>query len=83
MLSDLAHGIASFFSLVSVGTALLGLIAGIVVGAIPGLTATMAIAVLSPFTFFMDTAIALPFLLGVYKGAIYGGSIPAVLINTP
>jgi putative tricarboxylic transport membrane protein len=83
MLADLAHGIAGFFSVVSVGTALLGLLAGIVIGALPGLTATMTIAVLTPFTFFMETAVALPFLLGVYKGAIYGGSIPAILINTP
>lgn len=83
MLADLAQGIASFFSVVSVATALLGLIAGIIVGALPGLTATMTVAVLTPFTFFMETAIALPFLLGVYKGAIYSGSIPAILINTP
>ncbi len=60
-----------------------GLVAGIMVGALPGLTATMAVAVLSPFTFFMDTMVGLPFLLGTYKGAIYGGSIPAILINTP
>lgn len=60
-----------------------GLIAGILVGALPGLTATMAVAVLSPFTFFMDPSIGIPFLLGIYKGAIYGGSIPAILINTP
>ena len=83
MLGDLIHGIASFFSVISIGTALAGLAAGIVVGALPGLTATMTIAVLTPFTFFMETAVALPFLLGVYKGAIYAGSIPAILINTP
>lgn len=60
-----------------------GLVVGIVVGALPGLTATMAVAVLSPFTFFMDAAIGIPFLLGVYKAAIYAGSIPAITINTP
>ncbi len=63
--------------------AAIGLIAGIVVGALPGLTATMAVAVLAPFTFFIDAVIGIPFLLGVYKGAIYGGSIPAITINTP
>lgn len=83
MLSDLFNGITSFFGLIAITSAFLGLIAGIVIGALPGLTATMTVAVLTPFTFFMETAIALPFLLGIYKGAIYGGSIPAILINTP
>ena len=83
MLGDLVQGITSFFTLVSVTSALLGLIAGLVIGALPGLTATMTVAILTPFTFFMDVHIALPFLLGIYKGAIYGGSIPAILINTP
>lgn len=83
MIADLAAGVASFFTVASVVSATLGLAAGIVVGALPGLTATMTVAVLAPFTFFMDASIGLPFLLGVYKGAIYGGSIPAILINTP
>ena len=67
----------------SIGSALLGLAAGILVGAMPGLTATMAVAVLAPFTFLMEATVGIPFLLGVYKGAIYGGSIPAITINTP
>nr|WP_267963562.1 tripartite tricarboxylate transporter permease [Halomonas sp. MCCC 1A11062] len=60
-----------------------GLAGGILIGALPGLTATMAVAVLAPFTFFMEASIGIPFLLGIYKGAIYGGSIPAILVNTP
>ena len=60
-----------------------GLAGGILIGALPGLTATMAVAVLAPFTFFMEATIGIPFLLGIYKGAIYGGSIPAILVNTP
>ena len=67
----------------SIGAALFGLAAGIIIGALPGLTATMAVAVLTPFTFFMEATIGIPFLLGVYKGAIYGGSIPAIILNTP
>jgi len=67
----------------SIGAALIGLAAGIVIGALPGMTATMAVAVLTPFTFFMEATIGIPFLLGTYKGAIYGGSIPAILLNTP
>jgi len=61
----------------------IGLASGIMIGALPGLTATMAVAVLAPFTFFMPASIGIPFLLGIYKGAIYGGSIPAILVNTP
>ncbi|MFW5834052.1 MAG: tripartite tricarboxylate transporter permease [Pseudomonadota bacterium] len=83
IIEDLIQGITGFFTVLSVSAALLGLVAGILVGALPGLTATMTIAVLTPFTFFMDMQIALPFLLGIYKGAIYAGSIPAILINTP
>ncbi len=83
IVEDLLHGIANFLTVASVTAALLGLVAGILIGALPGLTATMTIAVLTPFTFFMPVQIALPFLLGIYKGAIYAGSIPAILINTP
>lgn len=83
MLADLVGGITNFFSVASVTAAFLGLMAGILIGALPGLTATMTVAVLTPFTFFMEVQLALPFLLGIYKGAIYAGSIPAILINTP
>lgn len=83
MLADLATGFQMILDPVVIGVALLGLLSGIFVGALPGLTATMAVAVLAPFTFVMDTMVGLPFLLGVYKGAIYAGSIPAILINTP
>lgn len=56
---------------------------GIVVGALPGLTATMALALLVPFTFTMEASPALITLGGIYVGAIYGGCIPAILVNTP
>lgn len=79
----LVSGVQLIANPASIGAAAIGLAAGIVVGALPGLTATMAVAVLAPFTFFMDATIGLPFLLGIYKGAIYGGSIPAITINTP
>ncbi|MTI83146.1 MAG: C4-dicarboxylate ABC transporter permease [Firmicutes bacterium] len=56
---------------------------GIIVGALPGLTATMAMALLVPFTFTMDAVPALMTLGGIYVGAIYGGCIAAILVNTP
>lgn len=60
-----------------------GVIAGTVIGALPGLTATMAVAVLVPFTFTMAPAPALIALGAIYTGAIYGGAYAAVLLNTP
>ena len=60
-----------------------GVGAGIIVGALPGLTATMAIALLIPFTFAMKPIYGLVLLGGIYAGAIYGGSFSAILINTP
>lgn len=56
---------------------------GIVVGAIPGLSAAMGVALLIPLTFTMDPATGLLMLLGIYCGAIFGGSISAILISTP
>lgn len=60
-----------------------GVFMGILVGAIPGLTATMAVAILVPFTFGMGTNAALAMLLGVFCGGVYGGSISAILMNIP
>ena len=64
--------------LLCLGTAL-----GIVFGAVPGLTATMGLALLVPFTFSMDPAGGLLMLAGIYVGAMYGDAVPAILINTP
>jgi putative tricarboxylic transport membrane protein len=60
-----------------------GTMAGLIIGAIPGLSATMGMALLSPFTFFMPPLIGIPFLIGVFKGGTFGGSISAILIGTP
>lgn len=60
-----------------------GVAGGIIVGALPGLTATMGVAILVPFSFGLPPVPGLLMLLGLYAGAIYGGSISAILINTP
>lgn len=64
-------------------TMLAGVTAGLFIGAMPGLTATMALAVLLPFTFTMDALHGLVALGAVYMGTIYGGSFAAILVNTP
>jgi putative tricarboxylic transport membrane protein len=60
-----------------------GLFLGMFVGALPGFTTLMAMAILLPISFFLDPLLGIPFLIGVYKGGIYGGSIPAVLVSMP
>jgi len=62
---------------------LIGTVLGIVVGAIPGLTATMAIALLIPFTFQMNPISGIVMLLAIYASGIYGGGIASILIRTP
>jgi putative tricarboxylic transport membrane protein len=61
----------------------IGLLLGMFVGALPGFTTLMAMAVLLPLSFFLDPLVGIPFLIGVYKGGIYGGSIPAILVSMP
>ena len=60
-----------------------GTLGGIIIGALPGLTATMGVALMTPLTFSLPPATGLVMLCGIYCGAIYGGSISAILIRTP
>ena len=60
-----------------------GALIGMVVGAIPGLTSAAAIAMLVPVTFYMEPLSALAFLYVIGKSGRYGGSIAAILFNTP
>ena len=61
----------------------LGIVLGLIIGILPGLGPPIAIALALPFTFYMDTVLSMVLLLGIYSAAIYGGSISAILINTP
>jgi putative tricarboxylic transport membrane protein len=61
----------------------IGITAGIIVGALPGLTATMGCALLIPFTFGLPPIQGLLMLMGIFCGGIYGGSISGILIRTP
>ncbi|SDK97979.1 putative tricarboxylic transport membrane protein [Franzmannia pantelleriensis] len=73
---NLAHPIV--FLAMAVGVAW-----GIICGALPGLGATLGIALLIPFTYGVDPNVALPMLAGVYAGSIYGGGITAILLGVP
>ena len=73
-------------SLLQPKTLLLAIVAtflGIVVGALPGLTATMAVSILVSLTFGLNTAEAIVILISVFLGGIYGGSRSAILLNVP
>ena len=61
----------------------IGLFGGMLVGALPGFTTLMAMAILLPISFFLEPIVGIPFLLGIYKGGIFGGSIPAILLSMP
>ncbi|MFR6026925.1 MAG: tripartite tricarboxylate transporter permease, partial [Christensenellales bacterium] len=61
----------------------LGALGGVLLGAIPGMTATMGVALLIPFSFGMDLIPSVGLLLGIYCGGMYGGSISAILIHAP
>lgn len=71
------------FSVYNVVIMVVGLIGGIAVGAMPGVNATMAIAMLLPLTFTMEPLAALGAIAGIYNGAMYGGAIPAILLRIP
>ncbi|EPX76162.1 tripartite tricarboxylate transporter permease [Salipiger mucosus] len=83
MYSDLLHALPEVMGLSNFAAVIIGVIAGIVVGAMPGLSATMAISVLVPFTFGLEPLVALGLMAGIYNGAMYGGAIPAVLLRIP
>lgn len=61
----------------------LGVFIGIIFGAIPGMSANLGVTVFLPLTFSMNTVPALLLLCGIFYGANFGGSISAILINTP
>lgn len=83
MLESIAAGASLLFLPRNILFCCLGSFAGVILGAIPGVTATMSIALLVPITFTLAPEAGLIMLGGIYCGAIYGGSISAILLRTP
>ena len=79
----LLQGLAEILQPVNLLWILTGTFSGIVLGAIPGLTGAMGISLMVPLTYSMPPIPSICMLLGVYCGGTYGGSITAILINTP
>lgn len=82
-MSDIVYGFMTAFSGINLLAAMASVAVGITIGALPGLSAAMGVALLIPITFGMPAATGLVVLAGVYCGAIFGGSISAILIRTP
>lgn len=83
MLSVLPQSLELLLTAEAVATLVIGTALGIVLGAMPGIGSTVAVAMVLPFTLSMGQAPAILLLLAVYAGSVYGGSISAILINTP
>jgi putative tricarboxylic transport membrane protein len=79
----LLEGLTLALTLVNVLAAVAGVALGLVIGWIPGLSATMGVALLVPVTFVLSPESGMIMLSGVYAAAIYGGSVSAVLLNVP
>lgn len=84
---ELFHNLAVGFSVCADPIVLLycfvGVVSGVIIGALPGLGPSTGIAILLPLTYGMDPVAGIVMLAGIYYGAMYGGSITAILINTP
>ncbi len=83
MIDNILAGIAVVANFESILALAGGVLIGVIAGAIPGMSATMAVALTLPFTFSLSPITGILLLLGVYKGGIFGGCIPAILIKTP
>lgn len=81
--STISYLFMAWFDPLLLGLTALGTLAGIYVGAIPGLSVTMAVSILISFTFSWDVNSALALMVGVYCGGVYGGSRTAILLNIP
>lgn len=83
LLESLAFGFGTLMGWQPILVIVVGVAVGIVAGAMPGLSPSTAVALLVPFSYTMSPALAVILLVSIYIASNYGGSITAVLINTP
>jgi putative tricarboxylic transport membrane protein len=81
--SGLEHFLLAWLDVRLLALTALGTVAGIYIGAIPGLSVTMAVSILISFTFAWETNQALALMAGVFVGGVYGGARSAILLNIP
>lgn len=81
--ADIGTGVINVFDVAIFSAALIGVIVGVIIGVLPGLGPPVAISLAIPLTYSFSAMVGLAVMLGIYKGGTYGGSISAILINTP
>ncbi len=83
MLENLLAGLANVFQPMTFLLTVLGTSVGVIIGALPGLSGSTGIILLLPLVYRLDASTALVMLCGLFCGSMYGGSIAAILLNTP
>lgn len=83
MVTEIVTGLGMMFQLEHIVLVAIGVILGTMLGAVPGLTSTMGIALLLPITFTLSPVAAIAMLTAMYKGGLFGGSISAIMFNAP
>ena len=83
MLEDIIGALDLVFAWENFFWAFIGVLCGAIMGSIPGLTDTMAIVLLLPFTYYLGPIPGIAMLMGLSKGGNFGGSLPAILFNIP
>ncbi|MGI6437941.1 MAG: tripartite tricarboxylate transporter permease [Sphaerochaeta sp.] len=83
MMQNLAYGFSLVFQPFTFALMVFGTAIGVVIGALPGLTASMGIILLLPLVYRLPANVSLVMLCGLFCGGMYGGSISAILLNTP
>ncbi|MGE5576965.1 MAG: tripartite tricarboxylate transporter permease [Syntrophothermus sp.] len=82
-LNNLLMGLSVAFDPINLLYVTIGVIAGMIIGALPGLGPSAGIAILLPLTFGANPVAGIIMLAGIYYGAMYGGSITSILVNVP
>ena len=83
MLTAFTAGLMSVFTPMGLLAILGGVLCGIFVGVMPGLSSVMGMSIMLPVALAMDGNMGVLMMLGIFCGAIYGGSITAIMIDTP
>ncbi len=83
VMSNLMMGLQNLMGFTPLAVVVAGVVVGILGGAMPGISPSMAVAILLPFTFGMSPTMGMVMLCAIYLASNYGGSIAAVMINTP
>lgn len=79
----LFQGVIQVFQPVTLVYLIMGVLGGVIFGAIPGLTAALGVTLMLPFTYSMTTGQSISMLMGIYVGGISGGLVASVLLNIP